>query len=70
MSLEAGIGAGSLERPLASLGVISYNPLAFPSDFYSLPLFSGYIHFYDSGNAFQSWSLKKIHIGVFCLLFM
>jgi hypothetical protein len=32
MSLEAGIGAGSLERPLASLGAISFNPLAFTSD--------------------------------------
>ena len=70
MSLEAGIGAGSLERPLASLGAVSFNPLLSSSDVYSLPLFSGYINCYDSVNVSLKLLIeKKIYLGIFCLLF-
>jgi hypothetical protein len=68
MSLEARIGAGSLERPLASLGAISFNPLAFPVTFtYSLPLFSGYINYHDSVNVLPKLVTEKNIL--WCLLF-
>jgi hypothetical protein len=65
--LGTAIGAGSVEDTLAVLGAIFYNPLAFSSD--SLPLFPGYINYYNSVNVPSKLVVDKIYIGIFCLLF-
>lgn len=44
-------------------------PPACTSDFYSLPLFSGCINWYDSVNVPSKLVINKIYIAVFCLLF-